>query len=62
MLLLTFAVALSAVGLLYLRRRFNPAKPYKVFLTHHKNAAGSLARFIKGILNKLLKLKRPISS
>ena len=51
-LLLLFLLAFFWVALLYLRRRVNPVKPYKIFLTHQKGAAGSLARFIKYILNK----------
>ena len=53
-LLLLFLLAFFWVALLYLRRRVNPVKPYKIFLTHQKGAAGSLARFIKYILNKSL--------
>ncbi|CAK9010580.1 unnamed protein product [Durusdinium trenchii] len=52
LLLLTFCLAFFIVAVIYLQRRFNPVKPYKVFLTHQKGAAGSLARFIKSILNK----------
>lgn len=51
-LLLVFIVAFVVVAFMYLRRRLNSEKPYKVFLTHHKGAAGSLARFIKLILSK----------
>ena len=53
-LLLVFIVAFVVVAFMYLRRRLNSEKPYKVFLTHHKGAAGSLARFIKLILSKHL--------
>ena len=53
-LLLVFIVAFVVVAFAYLRRRFNPEKSYTVFLTHHKGAAGSLARFIKLILSKPL--------
>lgn len=53
-LLLVFLVAFAWVAILYLRRRINPVKPFKIFLTHHKGAAGNLARFIKCILSKYL--------
>ena len=51
-LLLSFFMALCLVIALYLRRSFTPRKPYKLFLTHHKYASGSLARFIKCVLSK----------
>lgn len=47
-----FIVAFTVVAFIHLRRRLTTEKPYKVFLTHHKGAAGSLARFIKLILSK----------
>ena len=52
-MLLAFAsLTLLVVILLFLWRRCHPEKTYKIFLTHHKGAAGALARFIKSIMSK----------
>ncbi|CAE7718406.1 SCUBE3 [Symbiodinium microadriaticum] len=52
-MLLAFAfLTLFVTIALFLWRRCHPEKTFKIFLTHHKSAAGALARFIKSILNK----------
>ena len=53
-LLLSFLMVLCLVVALYLRRSLTLRKPYKLFLTHHKSASGSLARFMKCVLSKCL--------
>ncbi|CAJ1400413.1 unnamed protein product, partial [Effrenium voratum] len=45
-------VTATTVAFVYVTRRLNPKKAYRIFLSHHKSAAGSLARFIKCIMNK----------
>ncbi|CAE7033301.1 ttrS [Symbiodinium sp. CCMP2592] len=52
-MLLAFAFLTLFVTIgLFLWRASADEKTFKIFLTHHKSAAGALARFIKSILNK----------
>ena len=49
-LLIMMPAGASVVVIFSLCRRFKPAIIYHVFLCHHKDGAGSLARFIKMVI------------